>query len=357
MQHTVEQLSVDWACDLVGPAGCASHLSGMNGIVELPGGMVPFLLRAAVHLALRTRGADLVLASSGVMAPLAWLAARRSACPYVVWIHGLDIVYGNAVYRALALPAIRAAHRVVANSRHTAQLAIAAGIDQARIRVIHPGVEAAGAIPETATRDFAARRGLADHPLMLFVGRLIERKGVVEFVEYVLPTILRSCPEARFLVIGAEPGYGDRPSGPYRERIRAAAMRAGVGPAVLLAGELPDEELQLAYATADVLAFPVIECAGDVEGFGMAAVEAAAHGTPTVAFAVGGVPDAVSADNGVLVRPGDYAGMAAAILGVLRETGAQDSAQRCREHAQACGWDRYGAAVRAVCREAAGIAP
>ena len=49
-----------------------------------------------------------------------------------------------------------------------------------------------------------------------------------------------------------------------------------------------DQRLSDAYFAADVMVFPVLDLPGDVEGFGMVAVEAAAHGLPTVAFAVGG---------------------------------------------------------------------
>ena len=69
--------------------------------------------------------------------------------------------------------------------------------------------------------------------------------------------------------------------------------------------------LHAAYAEADALVFPVLELPGDVEGFGMVALEAAAHGLPTFGFRSGGVPDAVQEGRtGELVSASDYGGLA-----------------------------------------------
>lgn len=347
MARALRELASGFDCDVVGPSGCAPLVHGARTVVELPGGYAGFLLRAAHRVALTKRAPyALCLASSGLMAPLARLAARRHHCPYVVWVHGLDLTYANPLYRAAFLPAVRGADLIVANSRHTAELAVAAGVPEQRIAVIAPGVDVGAPVPMPATRAFVERLGVAGHPLLLFVGRLVARKGVAEFVEHGLPRVLQRVPDARFLVVGAEPGHGGRPSGPYRDGIRAAARRAGVERAVVMTGELGEDDLQTAYAAASVFVFPGIARSGDVEGFGMVLVEAAAQGTPTVAFATGGVADAMGEGAGALVAAGDYEGMARTIAALL-DPGARDAAgHACRAHAQTLGWDRYGARLR-----------
>jgi phosphatidylinositol alpha-1,6-mannosyltransferase len=81
---------------------------------------------------------------------------------------------------------------------------------------------------------------------------------------------------------------------------------------------------------------------GDVEGFGMVAVEAAVHGTPTVAFDCGGVSDAVAEGvNGALVDAGDYASFGEAISRVVRA----DMRDSAREFAGQFSWDSYCAQV------------
>jgi phosphatidylinositol alpha-1,6-mannosyltransferase len=104
-----------------------------------------------------------------------------------------------------------------------------------------------------------------------------------------------------------------------------------------------DETLSAAYSAADVHVFPVREIPGDVEGFGMVAIEAAAHGLPTVAFSVGGVPDAVIENvTGSLVVPDDYRALADAILFHLDRRDDAASRRACFEAARQFSWDRFG---------------
>ena len=95
--------------------------------------------------------------------------------------------------------------------------------------------------------------------------------------------------------------------------------------------------------------FPVRELPGDPEGFGMVAVEAAAHGLPTVAFATGGIVDAVdNGRSGHLVASGDYPGFAVAVSQTL----AQRDALRdtCIDFAQGFAWPAFGGGVWAALR-------
>jgi phosphatidylinositol alpha-1,6-mannosyltransferase len=80
---------------------------------------------------------------------------------------------------------------------------------------------------------------------------------------------------------------------------------------------------------------------GDPEGFGMVAVEAAAHGLPSVAFATGGIVDAVAEGrSGRLVRPGDYAALSDAVISTLAECESLRSS--CIEFARRFAWPEFG---------------
>ena len=73
----------------------------------------------------------------------------------------------------------------------------------------------------------------------------------------------------------------------------------------------------------------------------MVAIEAAAHGIPTVAFAAGGVKDAVAeGKSGYLVQPDNYPAMAESVIGVLARR--REMTNTCREFASQFAWPLFG---------------
>jgi phosphatidyl-myo-inositol dimannoside synthase len=74
---------------------------------------------------------------------------------------------------------------------------------------------------------------------------------------------------------------------------------------------------------------PNVVVAGDVEGFGLVALEASVAGLPVVAARLQGIVDAVhDGGNGELVDSGDAAGFARAVLGALARSPAERAAMR-----------------------------
>jgi phosphatidylinositol alpha-1,6-mannosyltransferase len=136
-------------------------------------------------------------------------------------------------------------------------------------------------------------------------------------------------------------------AGSERERIEAAARQAGVMENIQFSGRCTEQQLHEAYQGAQLHVFPVLELPGDVEGFGMVALESAAHGLRTVAFAVGGVPDAVEPGvTGRLVASGDYSGFADAVAELLRAPPAPAEVLACRAFAADKDWSRFGDRLR-----------
>lgn len=345
-----KRLLPDWQPAVCGPAGCSSHVSDRCPVGEAPLRPLPlFIVAAALRsawMAMRLRP-QWVIAGSGLTAPMAWLAAVLVGARRAVYLHGLDLVVPSRVYQWLWLPFIRACHVVLVNSENTARLARERGVAAARIRIVHPGTD----IPDLAAgagENFRNARGFGQRPLLLSVGRFTRRKGLAEFVAAALPRIVAQRPDVLLAVIGDEAAdalHGG--GGGERSRILAAAAAAGVSGNVEFLGRCDEAALQAAYQAADCHVFPVLDVPGDVEGFGMVALEAAAHALPTVAFAVGGVPDAVAMpESGQLMASGDYAGLADAVLGLLAQ--GRDSAwrERCQAFARGKSWDFFGERLR-----------
>ena len=369
--HMADELSKTADVRVIGPSGSATMAPA--GVAVREARLQPlwkFLLQAwaIARREARTWKPDIVLAGSGLTAPLVRSAARLCGAKACVYVHGLDVAVRQPVYRAVWLRAIRSMDRVIANSRATAELCRSVGVDPARIAIVHPGVdlpteaadqitwglgssfrrkpESSASAPDTVVSggavQFRQTHRLGDRPVLLSVGRLSTRKGLREFVSHALPRIVAVRPDAMLLVVGDAPRQALHAEAQTPESIQAAAEAAGVGAHLLFLGTITDyAELGAIYRAADVHVFPVRQIPGDPEGFGMVAVEAAAHGLPSVAFATGGVVDAVAEGrSGHLVPSGDYSALSEAIIAALAERESLRSS--CVEFARRFAWPEFG---------------
>lgn len=331
---------------VVGPEGSRGLLPDSLCVAEVPLRPLPLFLLRALWQSLRVASLQrpgIVLAGSGLTAPIAWLVASRSGAASVTYVHGLDLVVDSGLYRRLWLPFIRRMDMVLVNSTNTGRLALACGVPEQRIRILNPGTILPVENPQAAA-GFRRDNDFGDRPLLLSVGRLTARKGLREFVEGCLPELRRRHPGLLLLVIGDDAGDALKAApGSERARIAAAAATAGVVDAVRFMPPCDDRELSSAYEACDLHVFPVRELRGDVEGFGMVAIEAAAHGLPTVAFRSGGVPDAVvDGVTGDLVPADDYHALTEGILAWLPKCREENVRNRCRQAAQRWSWETFG---------------
>jgi colanic acid/amylovoran biosynthesis glycosyltransferase len=229
--------------------------------------LVPALLASFVRAARRV-DADLLHAHW----LLAGWVAERSGKPYVVQVWGTDV---ELAQRApwLARRVLRGARLVIAASNDLAERARALGARE--VRVIPSGVE----LPERVGTE-------AEPAEVLYAGRLSAEKGVLELLD---------AAEGLNLVVAGD--------GPLRDRVPFAR------------GFVPHDELQELYARAAVIA-----CPSRREGFGVACLEAMAHGRPVVATRVGGLLDlVVDGETGIVVPPRDPAALRSALERLLAD--------------------------------------
>jgi phosphatidylinositol alpha-1,6-mannosyltransferase len=299
-------------------------------------------MMAAILGAARQRP-RMILAGSGLVAPIAWIAARCCGSSAVVYVHGLDLIVESFIYRVFWLPFIRRMDGVFVNSQNTKRIAISLGVPLQRLMVLNPGTDLPAFDAQARTR-FRAANGLGDAAVLLSVGRLTPRKGMREFVLDALPELISTVPGLLLVIIGEDATDGlNYTGGSERQRIVEAAVARGVGASVRFLPRCTDAQLSEAYFGADLHVFPIRESAGDVEGFGMVAVEAAAHGLPTVGFRCGGVPDAVlEGVTGQLVAPTDYAALVDAICRWLALARQSNVRENCRHAAARWSWAAFG---------------
>ncbi len=229
-------------------------------------------------------GAQLVHGHSVVAGLAAWRIANWAGRPLVLTFHGSDLnVWPDRHPERLAdlRSAIRAAAAVV-----TVSAALAARVAAlADVEAIHLPLGsdhrllAAAAVPHDEARD---RLGLVDdRVVVLFVGNLLEEKGVRELADAILARADRFL--GVFVGDGPERGYG------------SAHPRAA--DSLSFRGMQPHDEVARYMSAADVLVLPSFR-----EGLPTVLVEAGSLGLPVVASAVGGIPSLVGDDRGALLR-------------------------------------------------------
>lgn len=346
--HMADELSRGAEVRVIGPSGSAELKPDGVTLSEAPLKPLPLFLVVALFkalwIALRWRP-DVVLAGSGLTAPLAWLASKLCGARCAVYLHGFDITVSSPTYQRLWVPVFKRMEHVIANSTPTRQLAMAAGVPDRMISIVHPGVTLPAAPqPVAAIEAFKRQYGLHGKKILLSVGRLTTRKGLREFVAQALPEIVQAVPNAMLVVVGEAPKDSLAAGLQTVQSIEDQARQAGVHAHLNFLGVITDPvQLATVYEAADVHVFPVRHIPDDPEGFGMVAIEAAAHGLPTVAFATGGVVDAVRAGvSGALVEINDYAALARQTAQALRQPLPLKPMQA---FAQDFAWDSFGFGV------------
>ncbi|MEX2496038.1 MAG: glycosyltransferase family 4 protein [Woeseia sp.] len=351
--HIASELLRDFELLIVGPTGCASRLPSASVVYEVPHKPLWRFLSSAFLRVLRLSReyqVRCVIAGSGLTAPMALIGARICGARSAVYVHGLDLVAPHPVYRWIWRPILRRMDLCIANSSYTAGLAASIGIPNETICVLNPGLDLPDPEDPSTAADFRKSHGLHSRKVMLSVGRLTPRKGLLEFVREALPAIVAVYPDAILVIIGDEaPDALVGGGAGMGNRIVDLARSKGLSKNVCLLGPCDDLVLSAAYQTADVLVFPVRDVPGDVEGFGMVAIEAASHGLQTVAFAVGGIGDAVAdGHSGWLVTADDYLSLVERIIQVLTQGRSTTVERRCRDFSAALAWPHFGIKLRAL---------
>jgi phosphatidylinositol alpha-1,6-mannosyltransferase len=265
------------------------------------------------------------------LGPICVRLARKAGLPCYVIVHGNDLLAAHRRWSGFRSPAWNAVfggvRRWIANSEAIRRIGIdELGLSEARSAVVRPEVDTNHIRPAAPGEKAALRTSLGiapDERVVVFVGRLVTRKGLDRLIE-ALAARVDSVPWR--LVVA---GYGD--PAPYE----AMARRAGIAERILFRVGVSDAELLRIVRLADLAAMPsrTIADRGDIEGFGIVYLEAAASGIPVVAGNSGGVVEAVEDGvTGFLVDGNDAGAIGAALDRLLRNPDlAQSMGRRARE--------------------------
>ena len=249
--------------------------------------------------------------------------AVRADRPDLVHTHLVHAdVYGGAAARLLGIPAVstrhnddryllgpfryvdrafaRPARRLIAISDAVRGFLERAGHDPAKLVTIRYGLDE---LPSTRSEPTPAAAGIpADAPLALAVGRLIEQKDHATLLR-AFALVRSALPDARLAILG---------SGPLEAETRRRVAELRLEDAVTLPGRT---DIRDWLERADVFVHT-----SRWEGFGIVLLEAMLAGLPVVATRVSAVPEVVAdGETGLLVDPGDAAGLAAHLESLLAD--------------------------------------
>jgi glycosyltransferase involved in cell wall biosynthesis len=196
----------------------------------------------------------------------------------------------------------RRVDRVIAISAAVSRSLEAAGVPHGRVTIVPDAIDLQD-VTHPGQYDIHSALGLgANGQLAVSLGDLTPEKSHSTLIEAAF-LLVRDLPSLRWAVIG---------EGPLRERLQEQIMERGLRDRVRLLGTLPDPHVALGAADVFVLS-------STSEGFGSAALAAMAAGVPVVATRVGGMPDLLGENRGLLVSPGKPAEVAAAVRQVLSQ--------------------------------------
>ncbi len=176
------------------------------------------------------------------------------------------------------------------------------GVEKTHIRIAPNGVDTQRFKPSKTCEKIKRQIGINNKLCVLFVGRLIPRKGLTYLVE-AAKHIVKEYSQILFLIVG---------DGPLKQHLLLHIKETKLASNFVFLGDVKEKLLPALYNCADVFVLPSIQ-----EGQGIALLEAQATAKPVVAFNVGGIGEAVlDKETGFLTRA-DSSGLADAIMKLL----------------------------------------
>ena len=183
---------------------------------------------------------------------------------------------------------------VVANSQFTKNLAIQCGVDESKIIVINPGVDP---VQELNKQSLEKVESLLKNksPRLVTVSRYDKRKNH-EKVIMALRNLKQIYPDIVYICIG----YGDE-----EENIKKIVKELNLDEQVMFFKHISNELKNSLLAKSNIFVMPSIIYKKSVEGFGIAYVEAAQYGIPSIGGIDGGAPDAIDHNKTGLICDGN----------------------------------------------------
>ncbi len=283
------------------------------------------LLKSKIETCLKENpNIKLIHLNDGAMAAACLWLQKYTDIPIVATYHGLDITFPLGFFQNSLIPKMRNYNAGICVSAYTREQCLNRGFDAETTRVARNGVDTSmGDIvfdPAIKTR-LKERYGIdiEGKNVIITTGRAVKRKGFSWFLRNVMPRLDKNIV---FLMIGplGEPTFSQKAVNTLPENISSkiqlmlgtpsdaadVAELAATNTNVHHLGSVPYKDLVQLLSIADLFVMPNIHVDGDIEGFGLVALEASIRKTFVLASGIEGITDAViDGENGIHMPSGN----------------------------------------------------
>jgi glycosyltransferase involved in cell wall biosynthesis len=252
--------------------------------------------------------------------------------PMLVTAHAGDVFTQNILFNWLNSLILKHADLITLNSAATKKQLLKSskkGQKITRTEIIPMGVDFDRFKPpkERERKKLKRKLGLDKKRIILFVGRLVEKKGVCYLIK-AMQKISKSLPASHLLVIG----YG-----PEEEKLKTLTKTFNLEEKIAFLGKIPNYKLVRYYGSSDVFIAPSIEGKrGDTEGLGIVFLEAIASGTAVIGTNVGGIQEIIiNKKTGLIVEQKNEDQLAKSAIKLLKNEKLRiELAENARKHAK-----------------------
>ena len=183
---------------------------------------------------------------------------------------------------------------IVANSNYTKNLAVDLGVEEKKIVIINPGIDPVSEVP-TKYLDEAEDILKGKKNRLITVSRFDKRKNH-EKVIMAVRNLKEIYPDITYTCIG----YGDE-----EDKLKKLVIELKLEDQVTFLKDVPSDLKNALVAKSDIFVMPSIIYKKSVEGFGIAYVEAAQYGVPSIGGKDGGASDAIIHEKTGLICDGN----------------------------------------------------
>tara|TARA_B100000767_G_scaffold13802_1_gene13302 strand:- start:3406 stop:4488 length:1083 start_codon:yes stop_codon:yes gene_type:complete len=219
---------------------------------------------------------------------------------------------------------------IVANSRFTKNLAIQCGVDENKIVVINPGVDVAQELNRRSL-DKVENLFKQKTPRLITISRYDKRKNH-EKVIMALRNLKQVYPDIIYICIG---------NGEEEENIKKLVEELDLKEQVMFFKDISNELKNSLLAKSNIFVMPSIVYKKSIEGFGIAYVEAAQYGIPSIGGVDGGAADAINHEKTGLICDGkNLDSVYSSIKSMLENKKYLEYGKAAKENSIKFGWDK-----------------